>query len=294
MTLTIVRHHDSFEALLKQDPAGRYTNKNHVLQVKINRALEASNVSSELYDKWKNEVNNYWIKVNWCALPTSETGEYDGLVEARPVPAQLGIQNQTLNHLIHRSYQQDATITHMARKHDEMKEEINGLKESNPHLLSTVETLVSTQKSLVASNNSVIPGFNHVSSNLNLVISGIQGISVGASDQHISPGGLTGATGNNAAPVGVPLLTIPTVACPAHHRHQSSSARENKDPKDIDLTFSTAYTNTQDAVSPCNKFMSIFRNRLFALYRPHLASDKWKQIDNRDKKSITTNMELSP
>ena len=45
------------------DPACRYNDSNpHPLEIKIHRVLETCKISTEVFEKWKKEIDVYWIK----------------------------------------------------------------------------------------------------------------------------------------------------------------------------------------------------------------------------------------
>ena len=169
LALTLVCHDDAFQAMLLCDPSNRYDDKKHIIQVKIHHALEASNASPQLFNTWKKEVNDYWTKVNWCALPTSQTGNYNGHVEARPLVAQMDINNQTVSHLVQKFTLVEADLSTVRAQNKEMREEIADLKNQIEGLSNTLQN-----------------SFKQLSSNVNFIAQHINaGIRHGDNDNHV-------------------------------------------------------------------------------------------------------------
>ena len=249
------------------DPGKRYHGKKHVIQMKIDQALEASNVSEPLYKMWKKEVKDYWTKVNWCGLPASQTRDYNGHVEARPLIAQIDITNQTTSHLVQKFDILQADMSNVRSHNQEMVEKVSDIKNHVEQRLDQIESKMEQR-------------LDNIESKLDFLIRRV-------CCPHAENG--QGVSDNDR--VGLPDTAPALCVRATDSSHKNNTQFEGKSDSSNVVPFDNLYQRIiRTGVTALDKYMTIFKFDMFSLYQHHKTTKEWKDMDEVKRRRIVTNM----
>ena len=142
---SFLRFYDEFLEILSYDPSNKFDDPSmHPFVSQVNSIMEDCEVSEDLFNVWKKEIEEEFGAINYMALPTSDVPSC--LIDGRPVADEIadvkkysaGAYNkcQAMERLIKR---QEATIQDLRKKNDMLLEKVQKTEENVKEILALLK-----------------------------------------------------------------------------------------------------------------------------------------------------------